>query len=84
MREEVEPVANDFLRRNFNEGVKGNLYRIDDEWWFTDGWSRSNRNADWRYKGTDNPGRYRTEWMKRTNEWEVVFSALINLFLTVI
>ena len=23
MREEVEPVANDFLRRNFNEGVKG-------------------------------------------------------------
>ena len=83
MREEVEPVANDFLRRNFNEGVKGNLYRIDDEWWFTDGWSRSNRNADWRYKGTDNPGRYRTEWMKRTNEWEDDFSALINLFRTV-
>jgi len=83
MREEVEPVANDFLSRNFNEGVKGNLYRIDDEWWFTDGWSRANRNADWRYKGTDNPGRYRSEWMKRTNEWEDDYSALINLFRTV-
>ena len=83
MREEVEPVANDFLSRNFNEGVKGNLYRIDDEWWFTDSWSRSNRNADWRYKGTDNPGRYRSEWMKRTNEWEDDYSALINLFRTV-
>ena len=83
MREEVEPVANDFLSRNFTEGVKGNLYRIDDEWWFTDSWSRSNRNADWRYKGTDNPGRYRSEWMKRTNEWEDDYSALINLFQTV-
>ncbi|MEE2947580.1 MAG: lamin tail domain-containing protein [Verrucomicrobiota bacterium] len=83
MREEVEPVANDFLNRNFTEGVKGNLYRIDDEWWFTDGWSRQNRNADWRYKSSDNPGRYRSEWMKRTNEWEDDYSALINLFRTV-
>ena len=83
MREEVEPVANDFLSRNFHEGVKGNLYRIDDEWWFTDGWSRANRDADWRYKGSDNSGRYRTEWMKRTNEWEDDYSALINLFRTV-
>ena len=83
MREEVEPVANDFLSRNFTEGVKGNLYRIDDEWWFTDSWSRQNRNADWRYKSSDNPGRYRSEWMKRTNEWEDDYSALINLFRTV-
>ncbi|MDE0867102.1 MAG: lamin tail domain-containing protein, partial [Rubripirellula sp.] len=67
MREEVEPVANDFLDRNFTDGVKGNLYRIDDEWWFTDGWDRQNRNADWSYKSSDNPGRYRSEWMKRTN-----------------
>ena len=83
MREEVEPVANDFLNRNFTDGVKGNLYRIDDEWWFTDGWDRQNRNADWRYKSSDNPGRYRSEWMKRTNEWEDDYSALINLFRTV-
>ena len=83
MREEVEPVANDLLNRNFTDGVKGNLYRIDDEWWFTDGWSRQNRNADWSYKNSDNPGRYRSEWMKRTNEWEDDYSALINLFRTV-
>ncbi len=83
MREEVEPVANDFLDRNFTDGVKGNLYRIDDEWWFTDGWDRQNRNADWSYKSSDNPGRYRSEWMKRTNEWEDDYSALINLFRTV-
>ena len=83
MREEVEPVANDFLSRNFTDGVKGNLYRIDDEWWFTDGWDRQNRNADWRYKNSDNPGRYRSEWMKRTNEWEDDYSALVNLFKTV-
>ena len=83
MREEVEPVANDFLSRNFTDGVKGNLYRIDDEWWFTDGWDRQNRNADWSYKSSDNPGRYRSEWMKRTNEWEDDYSALINLFKTV-
>ena len=83
MREEVEPVANDFLNRNFTDGVKGNLYRIDDEWWFTDGWDRQSRNADWSYKSSDNPGRYRSEWMKRTNEWEDDYSALINLFKTV-
>ena len=83
MREEVEPVANDFLKRNFTDGVKGNLYRIDDEWWFTDGWDRQNRNADWSYKSSDNPGRYRSEWMKRTNEWEDDYSSLINLFRTV-
>ncbi|MCH2592855.1 MAG: lamin tail domain-containing protein [Pedosphaera sp.] len=83
MREEVEPVANDFLSRNFTDGVKGNLYRIDDEWWFTDSWDRQNRNADWSYKSSDNPGRYRSEWMKRTNEWEDDYSALINLFKTV-
>jgi hypothetical protein len=83
MREEVEPVANDFLNRNFIDGVKGNLYRIDDEWWFTDGWDRQSRKADWSYKSSDNPGRYRSEWMKRTNEWEDDYSALINLFKTV-
>ena len=83
MREEVEPVANDFLSRNFTDGVKGNLYRIDDEWWFTDSWDRQSRNADWSYKSSDNPGRYRSEWMKRTNEWEDDYSALINLFKTV-
>lgn len=83
LREEVEPVGNDFLDRNFEMGNEGELYRIDDEWWFTDTWDRQNRNADWSYKGTDNPGRYRSEWMKRTREDEDDYSALINFFKTV-
>ena len=45
LREDVEPNANDFLKRNWESGEKGELYRIDDEWWFQDNWSRSNRNA---------------------------------------
>src|SRR6185436_6553837 len=31
-------------------------------------------------KGSDNPGRYRSEWMKRTNEAEDDFSDLIKFF----
>ncbi|MGI9242489.1 MAG: lamin tail domain-containing protein [Verrucomicrobiales bacterium] len=57
LREDVEPNANDFLKRNWEDGEKGELYRIDDEWWFTDDWSRSNRNADWSWKGTHEPER---------------------------
>jgi len=80
LREETEPVRNDFLNRNFNHGSHGQLYRIDDEWWFTDDWDRDQRDAEWEYKGSDNPGRYRTEWMKRTNEAEDDFSGLIAFF----
>jgi hypothetical protein len=80
LRDEVEPVANDFLDRIWPDGSQGELYRIDDEWWFQDSWARTYRNADWVYKGTDNPGRYRTEWMKRTRENEDDYSALISFF----
>jgi len=80
LREETEPLHNNFLNRNFHNGSKGQLYRIDDEWWFTDNWDRDQRDADWSYKGSDNPGRYRTEWMKRTNEAEDDFSDLIKFF----
>jgi len=80
LREEVEPLGNDMLDRIYGNGSDGELYRIDDEWWFTDAWGRANRNADWSYKGTDNPGRYRTEWMKRTREDEDDYSALVSLF----
>ena len=83
MREDTEAVDNDLLDRNFENGSAGDLYRIDDEWWFTDSWSREYRNADWKHKGSDNPGRYRTEWMKRTNEEQDDFSALINFFKVV-
>ncbi|HEY2951105.1 MAG TPA: lamin tail domain-containing protein, partial [Verrucomicrobiae bacterium] len=80
LREDTEPVHNDFLNRNFKHGNRGQLYRIDDEWWFTDDWDRDVRDADWGYKGSDNPGRYRTEWMKRSNEAEDDYSSLIDFF----
>jgi Lamin Tail Domain/CotH kinase protein len=80
LREDTEPVHNDLLSRNFKHGNRGQLYRIDDEWWFTDNWDRDSRDADWSYKGSDNPGRYRTEWMKRTNESEDDFTDLIAFF----
>jgi hypothetical protein len=82
LREDTEPVGNEFLDRNFDMGSDGELYRIDDEWWFRDTWDRQNQDASWNYKNSDNPGRYRTEWMKRTRETEDNFSALIRLFQT--
>jgi hypothetical protein len=82
LREETEPVDADFLNRVFPHGNKGDLYRIDDEWWFTDNWQHNNRDADWSYKGSNNAGRYRTEWMKRSNEVEDDFTVLINFFKT--
>ncbi len=81
VREEMEPYGNDFLNRVYENGSQGELYKIDDEWWFTDDWSQQpSRNADWSYKGTDNPGRYRSEWMKRSRENEDDYSSLISFF----
>ncbi|MFM8471444.1 MAG: lamin tail domain-containing protein [Limisphaerales bacterium] len=80
LREEVEPVGNDLLDRIWPRGHYGDLYRIDDEWWFTDAWGQSAQDANWVYKGTDSPSRYRTEWMKRSNEAQDDFTALIQLF----
>ena len=82
LREDTEPVGNEFLDRNFENGADGELYRIDDEWWFRDNWDRQNRDASWQFKNTYNPGAYRTEWMKRTRETEDDFSSLIQLFET--
>ena len=78
LREDVEPNANDFLKRNWDQGEKGELYRIDDEWWFEDSWSRGQRNADWSYKGTREPERYHAEWIKRSREDEYDYSSFIN------
>ena len=80
LREEVEPVGNEFLDRIWPRGHNGDLYRIDDEWWFSDTWGQSSQDANWVYKGTDSATRYRTEWMKRSNEAQDDFSALIQLF----
>ncbi|HCQ38761.1 MAG TPA: hypothetical protein DIV39_06365, partial [Verrucomicrobiales bacterium] len=71
IREDVETNANDFLKRNWDQGEKGELYRIDDEWWFDDGWSRTQRNADWGVDGRSvEPNMYHAEWMKRSREDE--------------
>lgn len=78
LREDVEPNANDFLRRNWQDGHKGELYRIDDEWWFDDNWGRSNRNATWEYKNTAEPERYSSEWIKRSRETEHDYSSFIS------
>jgi len=75
LREDLEPNANDFLKRNWENGEKGELYRIDDEWWFDDGWGRAQRNADWGWKNTHEPERYHSEWIKRSRETEYDFSS---------
>lgn len=80
LREEVEPVGNEFLDRAWPRGHRGDLYRIDDEWWFNDAWGQSSQDANWVYKGSDSSIRYRTEWMKRTNEAKDDYSPLIELF----
>lgn len=80
LREEVEPVGNDFLDRAWPRGRNGDLYRIDDEWWFSDAWGQSPQDATWIYKNSDSSIRYRTEWMKRSNEAQDDFTALIRLF----
>ena len=78
LREDVEPNANGFLKRNWEQGEKGELYRIDDEWWFEDNWNRGQRNADWSYKGTREPERYHAEWIKRSREDEYDYSSFVN------
>lgn len=78
VREEVEPVAQDFINRNFPDGGRGELYRIDDEWWFADDWSRKSRNADWGYKNTEATLRYHTEWMSRSRETDYDYTTFIN------
>ena len=68
LRENHEPISNDFLNRNFENGSEGTLLRIDDEWRFTsdDGNARQSRNADWSYKNSDNPVQYHSEWLMRS------------------
>jgi len=80
IREETEPLGNDMMDRIYADGSQGELYRIDDEWWFDDNWGRGQRDANWSYFGTDNPGRYHSEWMKRTRENEYDYSSLIGMF----
>ena len=84
IREDVETNANDFLKRNWDQGEKGELYRIDDEWWFDDGWSRTQRNADWGVDGRSmEPNMYHAEWMKRSREDEYDYGSFLNWVFSV-
>ncbi|MEZ5300215.1 MAG: lamin tail domain-containing protein [Verrucomicrobiales bacterium] len=80
LRENHEPIANDFMNRNWEDGSAGTLLRIDDEWRFTDdgGDARSSRNADWSYKNSDNPTRDQSEWIMRSREAENDYSTFIE------
>jgi hypothetical protein len=83
IREDVEPCDGELPARVFPGGGKGQVFRSDDQWWFIDDWNRISQNADWSYKGTDNPLRYHTEWMMRSREAEFDYSALIDFFRNV-
>ena len=83
IRNDTEPTDNDLLNRAFDNGTDGQLMQVEDEWWFDDAWNRINRDADWSYKGTNNPIRYHTEYNLRTRETEYDYSALTELFKSV-
>jgi len=80
VRENHEPISNDFLDRNFAGGSAGTLMRIDDEWRFTsdDGDSRSARDADWSYKDTDDPTAYQSEWILRSREADYDYGTFVE------
>lgn len=84
IREDTEPVDGEMVSRCFPDGNKlGQLMRSDDEWWFQDDWNRTNRNADWSYKGTASPIAYHTEWMARSREEDYDYGPLSEFFKTV-
>ncbi len=83
LREDVEPVDNDFLERNFADGRRGELYRIDDDWRLRDDGESTNEDAQWAYRDGDDARLYRSSWVKRTRETEDDFSRLIAFFKTV-
>ena len=80
LREDVEPVDADFLNRNFEDGNEGELYRIDDQWWFSDDWRQSHRDASWDFTGSDSAAWYRNSWMKRSKEEDDDYTRLIDFF----
>ncbi len=60
LREDVEPNANDFLKRNWEDGRRGRS-RIDDEWWFRGLQRRRHRPAQQpqrRLELQEQPGRH--------------------------
>ncbi|MFT4547763.1 MAG: hypothetical protein ACI9MB_001710, partial [Verrucomicrobiales bacterium] len=87
VREDMEPIAGDYINRNFENGGNSTLLRIDDEWWFEDFNSngtapRGSRNADWTYKNTEEPIRYQSEWLMRSRETAYDYSSFIGFVKT--
>ena len=83
LREEVEaPTDNGFMDRHWENGSNGQMFRIDDEWQFTDTFNRSPRDARWDLKSPngDRAGRYHSEWMLRSRELEYDYDPIISLF----
>jgi hypothetical protein len=78
VRDDMEPIANDFLNRNFKEGNRGTLLRIDDEWWYEDDFGRGSRNADWSYKGSNEATRYHSEWLMRSRETDYDYTSFVE------
>lgn len=82
-----EPIGNDFLERNYGDnGPQGDLYRIDDVFFFDDNYSKDQITSRyWWYAGDDwpGPGRYHSQWLLRSKEAEYDYTALINLLKTV-
>ena len=77
---EDQPNGNDLLDRQFENGSDGQLYRIDDEWWFEDNWGRGNRNSEWVYKNTENPIHYHSEWLMRSRESRTTTTRQLSSF----
>lgn len=85
-REVVEPVDLDMLNRHWENGSDGELYRIDDIFRFDDAYNKDQiTNRFWWYGGAQypGPGRYQTQWLKRSREAEYDYGALMNLLKTV-
>ncbi|MFL2451842.1 MAG: lamin tail domain-containing protein [Verrucomicrobiales bacterium] len=82
-----EPIGNDFLERNYGDnGPQGDLYRVDDIFFFDDNYSKDQITSRyWWYAGDDwpGPGRYHSQWLLRSKETEYDYTALINLLKTV-
>lgn len=81
LREETEPVSNDYLKRVWKHGAQGKLYRPEFTWWFRDDWTGGSPiQPTFEYKGSDDPRLYRHVWMKRTREAEDDYSDLTAFF----
>jgi hypothetical protein len=81
LREETEPVSNDYLKRVWKHGTQGKLYRPEFTWWFRDDWTGGSPiGPTFEYKGSDDPRLYRHVWMKRTREAEDDYTDLTSFF----